>query len=123
MFELGKFTSHSGLTLDWKINCDGLTTEDWECVAGIVAKQHYFNRVVGVPTGGLKFAEALQKFVSPAKYEPITILCDDVLTTGKSMENVRKEIVGRSLGVVLFSRTLYYPRWIFPVFLCKGPYA
>jgi hypothetical protein len=124
LFELGSFTSHSGLQLDWKINCDALTDDDWECLAYIAVKelQGYhlgvFGMVEGVPTGGLKFAQALQKYITPDS--DILLIADDVSTTCTSMQNHRN---GReAIGVVVFMRNAFTVlmsedlEWIIPIF-------
>ena len=38
LFQLGKFTSHAGKELNWKIECDALTDADWECLAEMIAR-------------------------------------------------------------------------------------
>ena len=110
MFKLGDFTSHSGTILHWKIDCDTLGLEDWECIASVVANHlPVFGAVEGVPRGGLCFARALEPYVTSG---PLLIV-DDVLTTGGSMEDHRD---GRpAMGVVLFARD-QPPRWIRSVF-------
>ncbi len=110
MFNFGNFKSSSGLILSWKIECDHLVAEDWECFARIV-RDHVgrFGKVEGVPRGGLPFADALQPYATKG---PLLIV-DDVLTTGASMEAHRK---GRlALGFVLFSRGVT-PGWVQPIF-------
>ena len=132
LFELGSFTSHSGLQLDWKINCDALTDDDWECLAYIAVKelQGYhlgvFGMVEGVPTGGLKFAQALQKYVTPDS--EILLIVDDVCTTGRSMLEAKRAISPFSspyrsvVGVVAFMRNAFTVlmsedlEWIIPIF-------
>ena len=112
MFKWGEFRSHAGLTLPFKIELDGLTDADWDCLARMVADAFAFGHVDGVPTGGLRFATALSRYVEPG--DPGLLIADDVLTTGKSMERQR---AGReAMGVVVFSRTNYEPGWIFPIF-------
>ena len=60
MFNATPFVSHSGLKLSWKLDCDSLTDNDWACLAKIVADSIHFKEVYAVPTGGVKFAEALK---------------------------------------------------------------
>lgn len=86
LFKQGEFTSHSGLQLADKIDCDALTDEDWEAQAKWFSDRIGFGKVIGIKTGGTKLAEALQKYASP--FGPVLII-DDVLTTGRSMEKAR----------------------------------
>lgn len=48
MFIDKPFTSHSGLSLNWKINIDCLTPEDLQCIAKVIARQFSFREVHGV---------------------------------------------------------------------------
>ncbi len=112
LFQLGTFTS-AGLTLDWKIECDCLQDKDIQTLAKEISNKFKFGKVEGVPTGGLRLAEALKQYSNP---ESLTLLIvDDVFTTGKSMEAHR---AGReAIGVVIFNRSaIKPPEWIFPMF-------
>ena len=62
LFETGEFKLSSGKKSDWKIECDALVPSDWDTLALIVSKAYKFNRVVGIPEGGLPFAEALEPY-------------------------------------------------------------
>ena len=99
LFQLGKFKSHAGLDLDWKIECDALTDEDWECLAKMISERTQFGSVYGIPRGGTKLANALQKYCIPN--HPIHLVVDDVWTTGKSM---REEMKQGDIGFVVFAR-------------------
>ncbi len=101
------FTSAAGLRLNWKVECDELTIEDWEAIAYMVGPCLNFQRVEGVPTGGLALAEALKPY-EYSEGEGLLIV-DDVLTTGMSMERHRDGRDAR--GLVLFARTLC-PSWV-----------
>lgn len=132
MIKFGSFSSHSGLSLPFKIDLDCWTDKDWESAAKIIASKFFFSRVHGVPEGGLKLCKALIPFCKrPATAEepsfPI-LLVDDVLTTGSSMIEWRKRIAWDSetvLGIVIFSRGPC-PNWIWPLFIlqewtqCRG---
>ena len=50
--------------------------------------------------------------------DPLLIM-DDVLTTGGSLERVKKSILwfGEVYGVVVFSRLSHTPMWIHPMFI------
>lgn len=100
LFQLGKFTSHAGNELDWKIECDALTDEDWDCLARMISERcGSFGSVYGIPRGGTKLANALEKYKNPKSI--IHLVVDDVWTTGKSMREVMKP---GDLGFVVFAR-------------------
>jgi hypothetical protein len=99
LFQLGKFTSHAGKELDWKIECDALTDEDWECLAKMISERTQFGRVYGIPRGGEKLAKALEKYADPKN--PIRLVVDDVWTTGTSMNEAMSK---GDFGFVVFAR-------------------
>lgn len=107
----GTFASHSGLQLSFKIDADALSDQDWASVAKIITHKMIFSRVIGIPRGGIRMAEALRPYCTDG-YP--TLIVDDVLTTGRSMERERLAHPG-ALGVVLFARTRP-PTWVFPLF-------
>ncbi len=110
LFQSGTFTLHSGSQSAWKIDCDSLTNDDLETLAQMAAEiLPAFGEVIGVPEGGLRFAEALRRY---SRLGP-TLIADDVLTTGGSME--RFHMVGTDLGVVIFARGKC-PDWVTPLF-------
>jgi orotate phosphoribosyltransferase len=115
LFQLGDFHLHSGQKSKYKINCDALTEEDWQTLAMmLVERMHYpFKDVVGVPTGGLKLAEALRQYQDPSA--PFTLIVDDVLTTGYSMEEISQKIAIPYIGAVVFAREKV-PDWVTPLF-------
>lgn len=83
LFHKGSFISASGKRLPWKIDCASLTQADWETIAWVVLdKLEPFGGVHGIPTGGMRFAEALRKY---ATHGPV-LLADDVWTTGGSIQ-------------------------------------
>lgn len=112
MFDYGITVSHSGLLLPWMIDCNSLTDSDLHTLARIVHDKFSYSKVIGIPRGGMRFAEALREFSVP---NHSTLLVDDVLTTGKSMKNCRESISGPVLGVVIFARGRC-PDWIWPLF-------
>lgn len=116
MFKWKSFKSHAGLDLQWKIDCDSLTDEDWDCMAKLVHSMGIrFHDVMGVPRGGLKFAKALKPYCE-ADPELHTLLVDDVFTTGASIEEVRHEHCDKiGQAVVLFARGPC-PWWVMPIF-------
>ena len=110
LFETGEFKLSSGIESDWKIECDALMSQDWDTLALIVSKAFKFNRVVGIPEGGLPFAEALEPYASKGSRLQPTLLVDDVVTTGGSFQKHRdvlynNEDVTWVMCVAAFSRT------------------
>lgn len=113
LFVKKDWTMHSGQPASYKIECDALTDDDLDTLAHIVSLKGPFKAAVGIPTGGMRFAAALQKYKST---EGVRLIVDDVLTTGKSMEEM-KETLGWSdaVGIVIFSRSAC-PSWVRPIF-------
>lgn len=107
---------HSRGTSEWKIDCDALTDEDIKMFAHVISKHFTFCHVVGVPEGGLKFAEALRGYASINTKDPVLIV-DDVLTTSASMNGARRDIGENAnvIGVVIFARGST-PDWVTPIF-------
>ena len=111
LFRSGLFQLSSGKQTSWKIDCDALVDDDWKTLAGMVRLMvPSFRSVVGVPTGGLKLAEHLQPFCT---IEGPLLIVDDVLTTGQSMEDMRR--AREAVGVVVFARG-QCPIWIKSIF-------
>ena len=106
LFNWGKFISHSGKELNYKIDCDALTDQDLDCLAQLVNSKLPcgFKTVIGVPRGGLRFAKALTPYCREGGY--YHLVCDDVLTTGKSMRRTMDKLkLSPTIGIVIFSRT------------------
>lgn len=134
IFKLGDFRAHSGAVLPWKVDLDDLASDDWACLARVVADLvGTFGRVEGVPRGGLRLADALRQYaVQPVSTEeapwrspysrarrPLLVV-DDVLTTGASMRDAAGAARGRDphvliKGAVVFARSAC-PAWVTPVF-------
>ena len=119
---MGLFTKqnlvlHSGSTSDFKIECDEMSYSDVETLCYLISKKFKFFSVFGVPKGGVKFAECLRQYcVNDPRYP--TLIIDDVLTTGKSMEDFVKINGSKNvtyIGVVIFARG-ECPNWITPIF-------
>ena len=102
---------HSGGTSEWKIECDGLTEEEIDTFAVLISNRFKFGSVMGVPRGGWRIANALQKYCSG--WYNNRLIVDDVLTSGASMEQYRESEL--DIGVVLFARGPC-PLWVHPVF-------
>jgi orotate phosphoribosyltransferase len=104
LFQHGPFTSTSGITLPYKIECDALTDEDWE----VIAQQALdilppFRWVYGVPRGGLRLAALLQFHRS--SMSKTALFVDDVWTTGGSMRKAIRGLgVEKWMGYVAFAR-------------------
>lgn len=122
LFLLGGFELHSGQKSAWKVDCDYLTIHDW-CALAKMASEALppFGTVEAVTHGGkfyksmpnaVRFADCLRMYTT--KGCPTILIADDVLTTGKSMEEERR---GRDnvIGVVAFSRGVP-PSWVTPLF-------
>lgn len=106
LFELGDFRLHSGEQSAWKIECDALTDADLKALASRAASRIDFGDVLGVPRGGLRFAAALRPYVKHG-HHPMLIV-DDVLTTGRSVQELRQKHPG-AIGLVIFSRGICPP--------------
>jgi orotate phosphoribosyltransferase len=118
LFKLGDFTLHSGSKAAWKIDCDALTNGDWAALALMLAERlPPFGQVVGVPRGGLALAAALKRYSKGG----LPLVVDDVLTSGASMEEVRRAIKAPFvLGAVVFARGPC-PPWVYPLFQMLPP--
>ena len=118
LFERKSFKSHAGLNLTWKIQCDGLDREDWDTLSQIVSERISFGRVIGIPRGGLVFAEALQVY---AQSNSSTVLvADDVYTTGTSMREAMQKLPETTVGVVAFARGPVREPQVYAVFQLWG---
>tara|TARA_B110000902_G_scaffold265117_1_gene348480 strand:+ start:1187 stop:1588 length:402 start_codon:yes stop_codon:yes gene_type:complete len=85
LFEVGDFTSHAGLPLAWKIECDAIRPEWWHGLARMVMDYQTgpFCRAEGIPRGGVAFGEAMNQYGTGNPKDPVLIV-DDVYTTGTS---------------------------------------
>ena len=92
LFQLGDFTSHAGLPLKWKIECDALTYQDWDCLAQMMIERGGSCRAAyGIPRGGTELAYAInRKHATKSPSDPLWIV-DDVYTTGTSFKNFEQE--------------------------------
>ena len=110
LFQTGDFTLSSGLKSWFKIDCDALTDEDIKTLAKLIYhRMPGFTTVVGIPTGGLRLAKALEEYVEPTYRKDILLIVDDVLTTGKTMEQYKNKVLEiwpdtEIHGVVIFDR-------------------
>jgi len=124
LFRTGKFTASSGQELDWKIECNALTDADLATIAEQLASLvGPFNRIVGVPDGGLRLAKAMEKYAQPSDEDTglqTLLVVDDVLTTGASIQAVREMFHCPTKGAVIFARGPC-PPWVTPLFTLTGP--
>ena len=89
LFQKVDFKSSAGLDLTWKIECDAVSDDEWKCIATMIMERaNPFRSAIGVPTGGIKLAELLNEYGTGSYLDPVCIV-DDVLTTGKSMEEYK----------------------------------
>lgn len=111
LFDNTPFVGASGRQLNWKIECDVLSWEDWECLASMaVTMMPPFSVVRGVPSGGIPFADALRSFCTPDT--GVGLVADDVWTTGGSVARFQREWADSMIGeplelltVVAFNRS------------------
>lgn len=120
MFKSGKFKLHSGEESDFKIDCDALTDADLFTLSEMAVKLvRPFGKVIGIPTGGERFANALSRHES-SEHKNHLLIVDDVLTTGISMDKVYYENVMKFksiTGIVIFNRSQKEePDWIYSLF-------
>lgn len=114
LFVKERFRSHSGLMLDWKIECEALTTDDWVCLAKMASLfLPPFRVAEGIPRGGLALASAMEYYGTGDPAHPI-LICDDVYTTGRSMDE-RKNFRD-VIGLVAFARGKIYHSWVRAIF-------
>lgn len=119
LFQLGQFKSAAGLDLTWKIKCDALWQDDWNCIAKLAAAMvGPFYRVSGVPRGGLKLAETIAPYRNATALPWLVV--DDVWTTGLSMHRHVESLglrEGQWKGFVVLARGVSLPPWV--QCLCK----
>lgn len=120
LFHQGDYTFHSGSSSKWKLECEALTEADWETIAFVISEKFVFGEVFGVPRGGMVLQTKLQKYATNHSEDPVLIV-DDVMTTGKSMEELLSSLkipLSRKIhGVVLFCRDrTTCPAWVHPIF-------
>lgn len=113
LFQKQDIVLNSGQASDFKIECDALAYMDLKCLCYLISKKLKFKRVVGVPTGGIRIQHELAQYCIDDESLPL-LICDDVLTTGGSMNRLKSELESTEsniIGVVLFSRGKC-PAWV-----------
>jgi orotate phosphoribosyltransferase len=120
IFQKQEVKLNSGEISDFKIECDALTYADIECIAYLISKRVKFKKAIGVPTGGIRIAEAVNIYSEPNSEELPILIVDDVLTSGGSMERFKSELGATNvIGVVIFARQKCSD-WITPLFSLCG---
>lgn len=119
LFQSIDFKSHAGLDLTWKIEMDALSDPDWFTLSQMIKENiPPFQAAIGIPRGGVKLGSLLNQY-STENHEDPYLLVDDVLTTGTSMIEYKKEFFSKKtvpiLGVVVFARNSP-PDWVTALF-------
>ena len=112
------FIGHSGGELHWKIECDAITSPEWRCIARMIFEKERrpFQAAIGIPRGGIELGRWLNEYSTQNSEHPY-LICDDVLTTGGSMDEYREEHFNdkESFGWVVFARKQPQP-WVKALF-------
>lgn len=107
LFQEVDFTGHSGDQLHWKIECDALSDSDWKCLARMISELEHrpFQAAIGIPRGGVKLGVYLNEYGTGDPKHPY-LICDDVLTTGGSMNEYRDKYFSKheTFGWVVWNR-------------------
>ena len=121
LFQSIDFKSHSGLNLNWRIECDTLSSSEWATLSNMIMESSPpFSKVLGIPQGGVKLAALLNEHATGNEKDPVCIV-DDVLTTGASMEHFlsqysrNRDIPFMAIGWVVFAR-VKTPEWVTALF-------
>jgi hypothetical protein len=139
LFNYGGYILHSGRETNFKIDCDHLMNEDMYSIAKIISLMiGRFSKVVGIGDREESGGRRLARFLKPyERFEGGLLIVDDVLTTGRSMEEFKRneeikdarrrfakyeeiENDGKLAiqGAVIFARGPC-PHWITPLFTCR----
>ncbi len=124
LLQFGWFRSHSGIQLPWKLNLDCLTDSTLEALAKLLQSKFVFSEVFAVPSdehlprtpAGPRLVCIIKRLCTfDERYPPLIV--DDVLTTGKSMEDFREVVMrnrsGIPIGFVIVARG-QVPNWVWP---------
>lgn len=117
LFRLQDVVLHNGGKSEWIIDCNALTDEDLATLAKMATKiLPEFGSVEGIPRGGLRFAAALAKYITPGSLR--VLIADDVCTTGRSFVEHRSD--ASAIGIAIFSRGTC-PGWVHHLFSTQVP--
>lgn len=104
LFTLGNHTLSSGKKSRVIIDCNNLYKGDLEALAFMASTMvPAFRTVVGVPRGGLRFAQELLQYAQPEITGAPVLVAEDVVTSGASILRVMAEHPG-SIGIAIFAR-------------------
>jgi len=69
------------------IECDALTSLEWKCIARMIYEKEPrpFQAAIGIPDSGLELGRWLNEYSTQNPEHPY-LICDDVLTTGGTMD-------------------------------------
>ena len=72
LFEKVDFIGHSGDQLHWKIECDAITSPEWECLATMIMEKEKrpFQAAIGIPRGGLELSRWLNNYSTQDPKDP-----------------------------------------------------
>ena len=110
LFQEQDFVGHSGDPLTWKIECDALFPTEWKCIAKMIMEHEKrpFQAAIGIPRGGVELGRWLNEYSTQNPKDPY-LICDDVLTTGGSMDEFTQSYFRNRepnyFGWVVFART------------------
>ena len=92
LFTAGDFTSHAGLPLKWKLECDAISPDEWRCIAKMIKdyQTEPFQAAVGIPRGGAPMGFALNAYATDNPENKL-LSFDDVYTTGTSFKDYCEE--------------------------------
>ena len=120
LFQIGDFTLSGGKKSRFKIDCDALSDGEVKLLADlIVLRAKPFHRVMSPGGAATRLQSYISKYANPAADN--TLIVDDVLTTGKTIEQQVKQItysLGRvdpHQGFVIFARGPL-PSWVKALF-------
>ena len=84
LFQKINFISHAGIPMSYKIECDGISKDEWSALAEMIMdfEKRPFSKVVGIPRGGLPLQWALEPYITEGNHPWMVV--DDVYTTGTS---------------------------------------
>lgn len=89
LFQGGDFALSSGIKSDFKIECDSLSDEEVAILCKLLSHRvEPFSEVIGIPRGGVRIANELEKYVS---FHGGVLVVDDVWTTGGSLKRFAQD--------------------------------